>query len=42
MEWLDQYFIIISNHIHEGQSHAFELWFADIFLEWTSLLLLIL
>ena len=32
--WLDQYFIIIFNHIEEVQSTALELWFADIFLEW--------
>ena len=31
--WLDQYFIIIFNHIEEVQSTALELWFADIFLE---------
>lgn len=41
LEWLDQYLIIIFNHMEEVQSSAFELWFADIFLEW-SLLLFIL
>lgn len=32
MGWLDQYFIIIFNHI-VVQSTTLELWFADIFLE---------
>lgn len=40
--WLDQYFIIIFNHIEEVQSTTLELWFSDIFLEASFLLLLML